>query len=222
VNFGTLPPTSGAGSVPAIPVAQAGQFVAIDVTAQVKGWITNPASNFGFALAAAVTAPGTVAFFDSKENTATAHVARLDLTLADQGAKGDAGAPGLPGLRGPKGDTGATGPQGIQGIQGVQGPQGVPGSQGAQGAPGLSNYLRVHTDVSVPASFLAQLDIACPNGRKVLAGGFKQPDNAGGNQILVNVHQSFPASDSLWRQFIANRTAAPMTITVWAVCANAL
>ena len=52
----------------------------MDVTAQVKDWITNPASNFGWAIAPALSAPGTVALFDSKENTATGHVARLDIT----------------------------------------------------------------------------------------------------------------------------------------------
>jgi hypothetical protein len=60
----------------------------VDVTAQARQWVSNPGSNFGLALAPAPSAPGTVAFFDSKENTATGHVARLDLTLSDQGPQG--------------------------------------------------------------------------------------------------------------------------------------
>ncbi|MCE4555513.1 DVUA0089 family protein [Pelomonas cellulosilytica] len=76
VTLNTTPPTSGAGSGINVPVGAAGQFIAVDVTNAVKGWITNPATNFGFALTPALSAPGTVVFLDSKQNTATAHVAR--------------------------------------------------------------------------------------------------------------------------------------------------
>lgn len=123
------PTTSGAGSVPAVPVSAAGQYLAIDVTAQVRQWITSPGSNHGFALVPAVSAPATVVFFDSKENTATGHVARLDLSLMDQGAKGDTG---------PKGDTGAAGAQGPQGLTGAPGPKGDTGAQGPQGPSGVN------------------------------------------------------------------------------------
>jgi hypothetical protein len=84
VTAATAPVTSGPGSGLVVPVSSAGQFLALDVTNQVKGWIMNPASNSGFAVAPALSDPGTVVFFDSKENTATGHVARLDITLADQ------------------------------------------------------------------------------------------------------------------------------------------
>ncbi len=124
----TAPPTSGAGSGTSLPVTGAGQFMAVDVTAVVKGWISNPGTNFGFALVPALSAPGTVVFLDSKENTATAHVARLDLTLADQGPKGD---------KGDRGDTGPQGPAGLPGAKGDTGPQGAPGTQGVQGIQGV-------------------------------------------------------------------------------------
>ncbi|RZL36146.1 MAG: DNRLRE domain-containing protein, partial [Rubrivivax sp.] len=149
VTLNTAPPTSGAGSGITVPVGGAGQFIAVDVTSAVKGWITNPATNYGFALSAALSAPGTVLFLDSKENTATAHVARLDLTLADQGPKGDkgdagpagprgaAGATGAPGSVGPKGAAGPMGPQGFQGPPGGPGPQGPQGVQGPQGPSGV-------------------------------------------------------------------------------------
>ena len=126
-------------------VVEAGQFVAVDVTAQVKAWINNPGSNFGFALAPALQAPTTVVFFDSKENTATGHVARLDLTLADQGPAGPQGATGASGATGPQGATGPagavgprgqTGATGATGAQGNNGPQGLPGATGATGAAG--------------------------------------------------------------------------------------
>ena len=141
VTQGTAPVTSGAGSVPAVAVPVAGQYLSIDVTSQVKGWISNPASNYGFALAAALSAPGTVAFFDSKENTATGHAARLDLTLADQGPAGPQGATGASGAAGPQGLTGApgpAGPQGVQGPQGFTGAQGVPGPAGLPGSTGAT------------------------------------------------------------------------------------
>ncbi len=80
-----------------------------------------------------MSAPATVAFFNSKEDTATGHVARLDIAPADQGPKGDTGAPG------PKGDTGAKGPAGARGPAGPQGetgPQGAVGPQGPQGPRG--------------------------------------------------------------------------------------
>ena len=57
VSAGNQPVTSGAGSSAYYGLAQAGQYMSIDVTAQVKSWITNPSTNFGFALAPAVGAP---------------------------------------------------------------------------------------------------------------------------------------------------------------------
>ena len=46
----TAPLTSGPGSGLVLPVSSAGQFLALEVTSQVKAWITNPASNSGFAI----------------------------------------------------------------------------------------------------------------------------------------------------------------------------
>ena len=148
VSASTAPVLSGPGSGTLVAVGAAGQFVAIDVTAQVKGWINNPGSNFGLALTPALQAPTSVAFFDSKENTATGHVARLDLTLADQGPAGPQGATGASGASGPQGATGPagavgavgprgqTGATGATGAQGNSGPQGLPGATGATGAAG--------------------------------------------------------------------------------------
>lgn len=197
----TAPATSGAGSGPVLPVTAAGQYLSVDVTAQVQQWVANPGANFGLALAPALSAPGTVVFLDSKENTATGHGARLDITLADQGPKGDAGprgatgATGATGAAGPKGDTGPqgpkgdTGPQGPKGDTGPQGPKGDTGPAGAvgprgavgatgatgatgpSGANGVSGYQRVSVARNVPANFLAAQSVTCPNGKKVLGGG---------------------------------------------------
>lgn len=138
VSAGTAPVLSGPGSGTTVPVNAAGQFLAVDVTALVKGWINNPGSNFGLAFTPSLQAPATVVFFDSKENTATGHQARLDLTLADQGPAGPAGPTGPTGAAGPTGATGATGAQGLRGLQGLQGVQGLQGPSGPAGATGAT------------------------------------------------------------------------------------
>ena len=56
---------SGGGTGPVLPVTAAAQFVAADVTAQVRQWVINPGANFGLALVPALKAPGTVVFLDS-------------------------------------------------------------------------------------------------------------------------------------------------------------
>ena len=50
ITYQTLPATGSVAQV--FSVSQAGQYVAIDVTALVQGWITAPATNFGLALTA--------------------------------------------------------------------------------------------------------------------------------------------------------------------------
>ena len=140
VNASNQPATSGPGSSPYYGLAQAGQYMSIDVTSQVKAWITGT-PNWGLALTAALGAPATVVFFDSKENTATGHVARLDITLADQGPAGPMGATGAPGLTGATGAAGAagpTGPTGAAGAAGAPGPAGPAGAKGATGATGAT------------------------------------------------------------------------------------
>ena len=60
-------------------------------------------------------------------------MARLDVTLADQGLPG---AQGQTGAAGPKGDTGAQGPQGDTGPAGAKGATGATGAVGGAGATG--------------------------------------------------------------------------------------
>jgi len=244
VNFGTLPPTSGAGSVPTIPVSTAGQFVAIDVTAQVKGWITNPASNFGFALAAAVTAPATVAFFDSKENAATAHLARLDITLADEGPRGQTGATGAPGAtgatgaqgiagaKGDKGDTGsagspgasgAPGAPGATGATGAQGPRGLTGAQGNTGAAGPVNLTYVRKTFDAQGKHIHDQNAQCPVNTFLIGGGCGHRDfNTAASDIHVEYsgpHDSGPRS--AWRCIVENNSSANRAVLLYAICSSA-
>jgi hypothetical protein len=113
------------------PVSLARRWLPIDVTAQVKAWLTDPTSNKGLLIAPAASAATTVVAFDSKENTATSHPARLEIVLA-----GPKGATGATGPAGPQGVQGATGAQGPKGATGVQGPTGATGATGPTGPTG--------------------------------------------------------------------------------------
>jgi len=111
-------------------VTTANTFVLVDVTAQVQGWVLVPASNNGLA----ITGSGSTSIqLDTKENTATSHLATLEIAIA--GPAGPSGASGLPGATGATGPTGPTGPTGATGPAGATG---VTGNTGATGAIGPS------------------------------------------------------------------------------------
>jgi len=131
VTYATIP-TTGA-MVSSFTPALANQFITVDVTSLVQGWITTPASNYGIALGAAAAN----VVLDSKESDETSHAAHLDITVISQGPAGATGPQGPQGIQGLTGPTGAVGPQGAQGIQGVAGPPGATGATGAQGAQGI-------------------------------------------------------------------------------------
>jgi hypothetical protein len=120
----TTAPTLGtaAGS---FSITQGYIYVAVDVTALVKGWVGTPSSNDGIA----ITASSASLVLDSKENDETGHPAQLDITLS--GPQGPAGQVGLTGATGPAGPTGS------QGIQGPAGPSGATGATGPVGATGV-------------------------------------------------------------------------------------
>ncbi len=124
-------PATG-GSIASVSVTQAGQFISVDVTTQMKAWLDTPASNHGLALASGAAN----VLFDSKENDETGHAARLDVTLVNQGPQGIQGVPGVAGIAGATGAIGSIGPMGPQGIQGLVGPVGSTGATGAIGVTG--------------------------------------------------------------------------------------
>src|ERR1700679_1694586 len=94
VTFATLPSLGSAAQV--VSVSQAGAYVAVDVTALVQGWVSDPSTNNGLAL----TAGTAVVQFDSKENDLTGHAAVLDVALASAGPAGQAGVAGAAGPAG--------------------------------------------------------------------------------------------------------------------------
>lgn len=113
--------------------ATAGQFITLDVTAIVQGWVTTPATDFGFALSSATAN----LLLDSKENDETGHAASLDITITSEGATGLQGPQGIQGSVGPVGSQGLAGLQGLVGLPGLLGPQGVQGIAGPVGPIGL-------------------------------------------------------------------------------------
>jgi len=122
----------GLGSaISSFAVSAANQYVVIDVTALVQGWLTSAGTNFGIALSSA----DANVLFDSKENDETGHAASLDMTVVSQGPVGPAGPQGIPGVAGA---TGASGAQAVPRAPGVQGPAGPAGIAGAPGPAGLT------------------------------------------------------------------------------------
>ena len=121
VTYATIP-VIGA-SVNGFTAATAGQYVTLDVTSLVQGWVTAPATNFGLALTSTVAN----VLLDSKENDETGHAATLDITVTSIGATGP---------QGPQGPAGVPGTPGVPGIPGVAGPAGAIGPAGPAGVPG--------------------------------------------------------------------------------------
>jgi hypothetical protein len=204
-------PALGAPFASNIPVSTANQFISIDVTAQVEQWLTNPGANFGLALTPSLAAPGTVAFFDSKESTATGHVAWLNVTLADQG---------------PQGAQGPVGPQGPQGVAGAQGPQGVAGPTGATGATGPAGpqsltYVRKVFDTS--GRTINDQNVQCPVNTYLVGGGCGHRDfNTAASDIKVEYagpHDSAPRT--AYRCIVENTNSASRAILMYAVCSSA-
>ena len=127
-----------------VDVSEAGQYLFVDVTAEVRAWVNgmNAASgecsqgampNFGLMLSPNYAQQAS-AEFDT--NASGGIVPMLDITLFDHSAAA-AGAQGPRGEKGEKGDTGAQGLKGDTGAQGMKGDTGAQGLKGDTGAQGL-------------------------------------------------------------------------------------
>src|SRR5215470_12985428 len=99
-----------------IDLNKKGQYLIIDVTAAVRGWVDGGANN-GIVI---VTGAGANVTFDSKENSQTSH--EPELIITPNQVAGAQGPQGPQGPQGEKGDTGAQGPQGEKGDKGDVGP----------------------------------------------------------------------------------------------------
>lgn len=139
VTFNTQPvPGAILGT---IPVTAANQFVGLDLTSEVRTWLSSPSLNHGIQLVA-ISAPNTAVSLDSKENITTSHPAQLQIVLSGgsgaTGPAGPAGATGPTGSTGPAGAAGPTGATGLAGPAGATGPTGATGLAGAAGPTGAT------------------------------------------------------------------------------------
>jgi hypothetical protein len=127
VTYNTLPAVGS--MVGSLQVSAADEFVTVDVTAAVQGWVNAPSSNNGLALSAG----SAIVQFDSKENEETSHSPELEIALAagGSGGVGAQGPAGPVGPAGPQGPAGPTGPPGAAGATGATGPAGPAGASGA-------------------------------------------------------------------------------------------
>ncbi len=59
--------------------------------------------------------------------------------------------------------------------------------------------------------------VACPNGKKVLSGGYIAASNS-----TILVQQSYPTNDALtsWTVVVKNQGASRTNFTAYAVCAS--
>ena len=219
VTAQTAPPGSGGGTGAMASVVAAGRFVSLDVTATVLRWLNQTAPNHGFLITPALQSPDTLAFFDSKENTASGQVARLDLMF-----DGPAGAAGPQGAPGPAGAQGAQGPVGPTGSTGPRGERGYNGPPGPVGPAALPVVRYSYKDVSVGGGILGNYLAHCPQSTVLVGGGCgHRDDNGAASQIVV--HYSGPAKDDPTRTHACNLTnswpTASRMVRLWAICINA-
>lgn len=111
-----------------------------------------------------------------------------------------------------KGQRGPAGAQGLQGIQGAQGAQGAPGLNGVTG------YQIVQAD-SATNSVDKSVTVACPAGKKAIAGGSHVSGLHGANTAWSAA--SFPASETEWRAIGIEGVgyAGNWYVRVFAICA---
>jgi Lamin Tail Domain/Collagen triple helix repeat (20 copies) len=151
-----MPPTSPAFNNLTIKQSDKHQFITIDISTIVQGWIDNPATNFGLALVSDHSNPLSVEL-DSKENHHTSHPMEIEVTLLPaEGNEGSPGPQGPPGMAGPPGAPGLPGEMGPAGPMGLPGIQGPPGSMGDLGPPGLDGTMWL-TGTDIPTEDLGKV-----------------------------------------------------------------
>ena len=155
----TQPPVGAAfGSLDVRNLA-AGQYIAVDLTPQVRAWLGSPGSNFGIMLSPDPRGPADFnVSISSRESTD--HPPIVDITLAGHGSP-DGGATIQVGVT----STGAPGTAAVVTNRGSntaavldftiprgdRGPAGVPGAPGAAGAPG-ANGKTIRSGASGPSA----------------------------------------------------------------------
>ena len=168
---GTGFPGPGTLVASSVPVSIAYSYIVIDVTAEVKAWLTGAANN-GFLVVA--NSSNTLVYFDTKESQSTSHPPVLEISIiGTAGAAGTAGPTGSTGSAGPVGAAGATGLPGASGT--VAGPTGPTGAVGLNGPPGATGS----AGSSGPTGSAGGTGPRGPSGPSGLAGPTGPPGAAG-------------------------------------------
>jgi Collagen triple helix repeat (20 copies) len=191
VTYATVPTIGTAVSSFTAPAA--GQYVALDVTSLVQGWITTPASNNGFALTSTVAN----LLLDSKENDETGHAANLDITITSTGAQGPQGIQGVPGIQGASGAAGAQGPQGPTGATGPAGATGAAGSAGAAGT--IVTVTNWSSSVTYQIGQIVFCAACSTSGSSYIA-------------LATNTNQDPPTQTSIWQLIAQAGAIGPLGI----------
>src|SRR5579885_1602709 len=138
LTYNTPPPALGTSATGGHPIsitsASFNQFLLIDITSLVQGWVNGTIANNGVALA--LTGSNGYFSFDSKESLLTGNGPELEIALSGTGPQGPPGPQGPAGPQGAQGPQGPTGPQGQTGATGATGPTGPTGPMGPKGDTG--------------------------------------------------------------------------------------
>lgn len=167
------------------------------------------------------TAPASSGKFLSFDGSSLAWAAG---TVGPQGPKGDTGSAGTQGLKGDTGAVGSAGATGATGPQGAKGDTEATGVTGSAGAAEVSGYQRVVntlTSQTLAANSEVVLFSACPNGKRVVGGGFLV-FSASGRWLASS---SDPASDTQWAvalSSITGSTISAIKVETTAICVTVL
>jgi len=178
------------------------EFITVDVTTIVQGWIDSPATNFGIALLSDDRDPLRVEF-DSKENRRTSHPMEIEISLA----------PGS-GPAGPTGERGPIGPQGPQGNTGQQGPSGAQGPAGSPGNQGPPGPILLLGQSCPSGEFVSGFDpigniICTPPPTEIPTGPSGENDGNPGDIIITEIMgnpKSVPDTFGEWFEIFNTRT----------------
>lgn len=76
----------------------------------------------------------------------------------------------------------------------------------------VSGWERVSQEARVLAGAVTRVVASCPSGKKVFGGGGSGP---------VPLRSSSPSSDTEWQAVFVNESDLDLTVTAWAICAEA-
>jgi hypothetical protein len=226
VTYSTRPAVGAPVATFAIASASLNRFITVDVTNQVRSWVTTPGSNHGFELAGVGS---TSVQFDTKEGTMAP---TLDITVLAEGPAGAAvtvavgtvttGAAGSSAQVTNSGSSSAatlnfTIPRGDTGPQGAKGDKGDPGSAGPAGAPGTAATVTVGKVTTGAAGGSAQVTNTGTSAAAVLNFTIPQgPVGTGAVRLLDASNKyvgSFAGLDSaatLWTGALTSWVTIPL------------